>query len=102
MIPEKEREALMRLTMCARDHCAICKYKGTYTHEDCENEITKDMHILAKAVNIIHCDECKYWEGTSYKTDVGEYRKCTRCEGDVSDGLRFNTHYCAFAERRTE
>lgn len=51
MIPEKEREALMRLTMCARDQCAICKYKGKNTYEDCQLEITDDMHILADALS---------------------------------------------------
>ena len=50
MIPEKEREALMRLTMCARHQCAICKYKGKYTYEDCAEEITDDMHILMDAL----------------------------------------------------
>ena len=50
MIPEKEREALMRLTMCARHQCAICKFHDKNTHEDCENEITDDMHILADAL----------------------------------------------------
>ena len=29
MIPEREREALMRLTMCAREECVMCKYKDT-------------------------------------------------------------------------
>lgn len=53
MIPEKEREALMRLTMCARDSCAVCKYKDKYTYEDCEEEITKDMNILADALEVI-------------------------------------------------
>lgn len=50
MIPDKEREALARLVMCARDQCAICKYKGKYTYEDCAEEITDDMHILADAL----------------------------------------------------
>lgn len=50
MIPEKEREALMRLVMCARNQCAICKYHNKYTHDDCEEEITDDMHILMDAL----------------------------------------------------
>lgn len=50
MIPEKEREALMRMVMCARHQCAICKYHDKYTHDDCENEITDDMHILMDAL----------------------------------------------------
>lgn len=49
MIPEKERDALMRLTMCARHQCALCKYSGKYTHEDCEIEITEDKNILVEA-----------------------------------------------------
>ena len=51
MIPEKEREALMRLVMCARDACEICKYKDKYTYNDCFAEIVKDMNILAKALD---------------------------------------------------
>lgn len=51
MIPEKEREALMRLIMCAKDECSICKYKDKYTYEDCFREIIKDMNILANALD---------------------------------------------------
>ena len=50
MIPEKEREALMRLTMCARHECSVCKYKSTYTHDDCIEEATENMHILSDAL----------------------------------------------------
>ena len=50
MIPEKEREALMRLVMCARHQCAICKFHDKYTFDDCEDEITDDMHILMDAL----------------------------------------------------
>lgn len=51
MIHEKEREALMRLTMCARDQCVVCKYKDKNTYEDCQLEITEDMNILADALS---------------------------------------------------
>lgn len=53
MIPEKEREALMRLTMCARKDCAICKYKKHkgYKKRDCEDLITLNMNILADALS---------------------------------------------------
>ena len=51
MIPEKEREALMRLVMCAQDECPICKYKDKYTYDDCFREIIKDMNILANALD---------------------------------------------------
>ena len=50
MIPEKEREALMRLTMCAREECIMCKY-----HKECDfdfqyNLATESMNILAEAL----------------------------------------------------
>ena len=50
MIPEKEREALMRLTMCAREECDMCKY--TYNcNFDFQRELaTKNMNILADAL----------------------------------------------------
>ena len=50
MISEKEREALMRLTMCAREECAMCKYE-----KDCNFDFqcklaTENMNILAEAL----------------------------------------------------
>lgn len=51
MIPEKEREALMRLTMCARDQCQICKYSRVYNYEECRELQTKCMSILANALD---------------------------------------------------
>ena len=57
MIPEKEREALMRLTMCARNECCICAYRG-----DCDKDFrydlgTKNMNILADALRKVVGDE---------------------------------------------
>ena len=49
MIPEKEREALMRLTMCARRDCVICKYK-LQPWQECVYLITDCMHTLAEAL----------------------------------------------------
>jgi hypothetical protein len=49
MIPEREREALMRLTMCARIECDICKYKDA-SIDECDERITKNMNILADAL----------------------------------------------------
>lgn len=50
MIPEREREALMRLTMCARDECTMCKYKWQ-GFSKCYELATKCMNILADALN---------------------------------------------------
>ena len=48
---EKLREAIMRLTMCARRECEICKYKdrpkAELPSDDCKERSTKNMNILA-------------------------------------------------------
>lgn len=51
MIPEKEREALMRLTMCARRECFVCKYKDCI-FDECVERSTENMHILAAALEV--------------------------------------------------
>lgn len=57
MIPEKEREAIMRLTMCARRQCMCCKYRGNRKRatvqlpEHCQKRITENMNILAEALD---------------------------------------------------
>lgn len=47
---DKERDALMRLTMCARNECVICKYKNEYTDSQCYELQTKCMNILAESL----------------------------------------------------
>ena len=47
---EKLREAIMRLVMCARRECEICKYKDRPKSElpsdYCKERSTKSMNIL--------------------------------------------------------
>ena len=51
MISEREREALMRLTMCARGECPMCKYEEQCDNWDFRMELaTKNMNILADAL----------------------------------------------------
>lgn len=75
MISEKEREALMRLTMCARNECVMCKYK-----DSCDSDVrfefaTKHMNILADALrktesnseipnncDKYRCYKCWWWD----------------------------------------
>lgn len=51
---ESVREALLRLSMCARKECVICKYKDRpidqLPSEDCKDRATKNTHILADIV----------------------------------------------------
>ena len=66
-IPERQREALMRLTMCARDECMMCIYQPK--DDRCKDIATTAMHILANALKVddddtpqTDCETCKYGE----------------------------------------
>ena len=50
MTNDREREALMRLTMCARHECKMCIFQG-FDSEVCYRIATDCMHILADALN---------------------------------------------------
>lgn len=54
MIPERQREALMRLTMCARDECMMCIYQPK--DDRCKDIATTAMHILANALKVEDAD----------------------------------------------
>jgi len=70
-IPERQREALMRLTMCARDECMMCIYQPK--DDRCKDIATTAMHILANALKVDddapqtetkgvrYCNECKWF-----------------------------------------
>ena len=97
MITEKEREAIMRLTMCARRNCAICIYghdrKRTTVKlpQSCLDRITENMNILAAA-----CDdknEPKRGEWIYHPKDAIEMMftlpKCSICGHESSDALNY-------------
>ena len=62
-IPERQREALMRLTMCARDECMMCIYQPK--DDRCKDIATTAMHILANALKVdddtpqTDCEACE-------------------------------------------
>lgn len=100
MIPEKEREALMRLTMCARHQCEICKYRDKYTRKDCMDEIMKDMHILMEAVeiemkDIVRCGDCIYWPYRELQ--YGSAQKCTEHYPHCFNAI--GSDYCYLARK---
>ena len=86
MIPEREREALMRLTMCAREECDMCKYKDTCGFDFQYETATRCMNILAEALRKLNSSEipnncetciwsvCNYnrvdWEADTPQTDI--------------------------------
>lgn len=61
MIPEREREALMRLTMCARGECAMCKYEKTCTISFQYELATENMNILADALRVADTPQAKLY-----------------------------------------
>ena len=67
-IPERQREALMRLTMCARDECMMCIYQPK--DDRCKDIATTAMHILANALKVD--DDTPQTESTG--SPIGDYR----------------------------
>ena len=76
MIPEREREALMRLTMCAREECRICMYQKRCDFDFQYELATKNMNILADA---LRAD--RKTEPTSSKMEQVEDEPQTDCDG---------------------
>jgi len=53
---EEVREALMRLTMCARRECVICKYKHKCTFDFQYEESTKNMNTILDSLMRSKCE----------------------------------------------
>lgn len=84
---EQEREAIMRLTMCARRGCKICKYGHHRKRvtvklpQSCMDRITENMNILADS----------FPKPTTY--DHG--REISRAMiGDVIVGIQYSDWHC--------
>lgn len=90
MIPEREREALMRLTMCAREECGMCKYKDTCNFEFQYELATENMNILADALRVAdtpqtempydNCKNCWHWVYDGYW-----YCGCNECHYELKE-----------------
>ena len=54
---EQLQEAILRMTMCARRECAVCKYSiNEQPSEDCDRRITANINVLVTTF-------CKCGEG---------------------------------------
>ena len=97
MIPEREREALMRLTMCAREECGMCKYKDTCNFEFQYEIATENMNILADALKVadtpqnersefvkVSDRECPWCKAVCASTD----KYCHECGWHIADTLQ--------------
>ena len=58
---EEVREALMRLTMCAREDCVICKYKDKCNFDFQYEESTKNMNTILDSLMRSKCEVDAKW-----------------------------------------
>lgn len=57
MIPEPEREALARLSMCANRWCKMCKYNKPWFEERCQEVRDEALDVLCNALDVEDEDE---------------------------------------------
>ena len=113
---EEVREALMRLTMCAREECGMCKYKDECGFDFQYKISTDNMNTLLDALSaeavqaddriepnkiycsplvaenvevVVRCKDCKK------RGAFGEKGFCVLYAQGVPD-----EHYCSYGERR--
>ena len=85
MIPEREREALMGLTMCAREECHMCRYKEQCDYDfQCELA-TKNMKILADALTAEQTEPSLVKDSPSLVKDLVEGEPTTEESSMVAD-----------------
>ena len=99
---ERLQEAIMRMTMCARRECAVCKYSmNEQPSEDCDGRITANMNVLADLVlreadpAVVKCGECRH----SHKATVNGkgFLICPATGLDITEN-----DFCFLGERRGE
>ena len=95
---EEVREALMRLTMCAREECEICKHKDKCGYDmQCELA-TQNMNIVLKALESrpkgkwievhspwteIECSNCKIRYDMEFIMSAKPRHYCPNCGAEM-------------------
>lgn len=84
---EEIREAIMRLAMCARNECEMCKYqdrpKTELPSDECKKRATKNMNIVADVCL------CTAPQTPTYTThDARGYKRKTLCWDCANNGGR--------------
>jgi len=104
IMTEAVREALMRLSMCAREECTICKYENNCGFDKQVEMATDNMHVILNAFDtaptertgewipvkkVYRTNDADFpnthieWETATYPDDVDAVR-CSEC-GEVFD-----------------
>lgn len=75
---EEVREALMRLSMCAKGDCAICKYAGDIgcSVEEQIAMVTDNARIIADALDRLEEEKHGWWVSVA---TTGGTKECSRC-----------------------
>ena len=74
---EEVREALMRLVMCAREECKVCKYEKECGFEEKIKRATENMHTIINAFNDSADRPTGRWLRPN-ETESGYY-ECSEC-----------------------
>ena len=90
---EEVREALMRLTMCAREECGMCKYKDDCDFDKQYEMATDNMHTILNAFKCVSAERSGEWLQEEHK----DY-KCSVCGEEQWD----DTDYCPNCGARME
>lgn len=84
---EEVREALMRLTMCAREECGMCKYKDKCGFEFQYNISTENMNTILEALS------ADAVQGEWVDVENEPYCECSVC-GSYIDNLDDDYAFC--------
>jgi len=80
---EEVREALMRLTMCAREECGMCKYKDECDFDFQYKISTDNMNTLADALLRSRCEvdakSAEAVQGEWIDTEFLKLKECSCC-----------------------
>ena len=94
ILTEEVREALMRLTMCAREECGMCKYKDDCDFDKQYEMATDNMHTILNAFKCVSAESYK----DGYDDGIREERPKAYKIG-YNDGYERGKAECVSAER---
>ena len=94
IMTEEEREAIMRLSMCARHECIMCKYRLTDDVDECRDRATKCMNTIVDAFTERKRGE---WVERIGAISKMSFYQCSKCYGEVDTNV---FDYCLWCGRK--
>lgn len=103
---EEVREALMRLTMCAREECGMCKYKDDCDFDKQYEMATDNMHTILNAFKCVSAERVGEWEHKPSKSGEWIWWQCSECGAvifsDSEADRKIHHAYCGVCGARME